>query len=279
MNAKLGIWSAYYIDLSPEEAVDEIAKAGFKYSELSDEHGQILLERGKDEVATGKAFKAYADSKGVKFPQGHLWLGIHLCNDDPTTIPTLKRWINLFEAIGIKNMVLHMDHMLDSGLSKKEVLTKNAETLKQLVPFLKGKKVKICLENLIAGSQTVEDLLFVIKKLKSSNFAITLDTGHLNIVDENLYSRDQEHFIMTANKKLKALHIADNEGKLFDDQHLMPFGKGNVDFKKVISCLRKINYSGLLNYEIPGERNAPLEIRRYKLQYIKKTFKYMMENF
>lgn len=278
MNAKLSIWSAYYIDLPAERAVDEIAASGFKYSELSDEHGEELLSRGEDEKTIGRTFKEYADKKGVKFPQGHLWLKIHLTEDDPNTIPTLKRWISLFEAIGASRMVLHLDSLINSGLTKKEILDKNIEKLLEIKDFLKGKKIVICLENLIGGAQQVEDLLYVLKKLKSPNFGITLDTGHLNCC-ESIYSHDQEHFILEAGKHLKALHIADNEGKAFDDQHLMPFGKGTVDFEIVVKTLRKINYKGLFNYEIPGERNAPLEIRRWKLQYIKKVFQYMMKNY
>ena len=57
----------------------------------------------------------------------------------------------------------------------------------------------------------------------------------------------------------------------------MPFGRGNVNFKEVIDCLKKINYQGLFNYEIPGERNCPLEVRAMKLKYIKETYNYLMK--
>jgi len=65
-----------------------------------------------------------------------------------------------------------------------------------------------------------------------------------------------------------------NEGKT--DQHMMPYGKGNVDFAEVIHALREVGYEGLFNLEIPGERLAPLEIRGYKLEYIRKCYDYMM---
>lgn len=36
-------WTSYYMDLSPEDAILEIAKNGYKYAELSDEHAAAPL--------------------------------------------------------------------------------------------------------------------------------------------------------------------------------------------------------------------------------------------
>jgi sugar phosphate isomerase/epimerase len=99
-----------------------------------------------------------------------------------------------------------------------------------------------------------------------------LDTGHLNLTA----NPNQAEFIEKAGKHIKALHIADNEG-LGVDQHMMPFGRGTVDIVSVIKAMKALNYQGLYNLEIPGERLAPLEIRGYKLEYIKKMFSYLDE--
>ena len=77
----------------------------------------------------------------------------------------------------------------------------------------------------------------------------------------------QGEFIRLAGDRLIALHINDNDASR--DQHLMPFGMGNVDFKDVMRALRDIGYRGLFNLEIPGERRAPLHLRRVKLDYLK----------
>ena len=81
-------------------------------------------------------------------------------------------------------------------------------------------------------------------------------------------------FILAAADKLRALHIADNEGER--DQHLMPFTKGKVDFGTVVDALREINYVGLFNLEIPGETKIPLELRNEKIKYIKACYSYLM---
>lgn len=85
--------------------------------------------------------------------------------------------------------------------------------------------------------------------------------------------KDQAGFIQKADKHLKALYLADNEGRT--DQHLMPYGSGGVDFVSVLRAAKAVGYEGLYNLEIPGERQAPLEILGYKLDYIQKMFAYL----
>ena len=101
--------------MGPEDAVKEFIKCGIFCSELSDEHGRELYERGDDPVATGKAFAEFLKEHNFEMQQGHLWLSIKICSDE-TAVPTLCKWIDMYEAIGIKNMVLHCDSMVDSGL-------------------------------------------------------------------------------------------------------------------------------------------------------------------
>lgn len=93
-----------------------------------------------------------------------------------------------------------------------------------------------------------------------ANMGICLDTGHLNIAKGN-----PEDFITDTGKLLKALHIADNLGE--NDDHMLPFGRGTVDWKSVMRALGKISYGGLFNFEVPGERKCPIEIRIAKLDY------------
>ena len=66
---KLSMWTSFLIDLSPEDTLSELADAGWRYTELSDEHSQALLERGEPE-AVGKAFRRFADDCGVAVDQG-----------------------------------------------------------------------------------------------------------------------------------------------------------------------------------------------------------------
>lgn len=278
MVAKLSIWSQYYHDMKIEDAVLEFKKNGIFCSELSDEHGEELLSRSEDYVATGKKFAEFLREQGFEISQGHLWLKIRLVSD-PEAVEKLCQWIDMYEAIGIKNMVLHCEQMRDSELSKQEKIIKNAEKLRVVAEHIKDKDITICLENLLGVrsgiikedlvSGNADDLLAIIEAVGSDRFGICLDTGHLNLT-----YKEQREFILRAGNKLKALHIADNEGE--KDQHLMPFTKGKVNFPQVVEALREIDYCGLFNLEIPGETKIPLELRNEKIKYIKSCYDYLM---
>ena len=111
----------------------------------------------------------------------------------------------------------------------------------------------------------------MIDAVGSEHIGICLDTGHLNITE-----KDQRYFITKAGKRLRALHIAQNDGT--KDHHIMPFGRGDVDFFCVVRALREIGYEGIFNLEIPGETQIPLPLRHEKMKFIKAAYAYLMEN-
>lgn len=273
-NMKPSVWSSYFIDLSPENMVTAFASKGWSYSELSDEHALLLLKRGKVEII-GKQFKEFAESQGLSFLQGHLWLGCDITAPNrKEVIDKLKNWLDLFNAIGIKNAVLHPGgkYMINEGFEPQEILDVRVNSLWELTEYIKDTDMFICLENIVGTAPGYNDLTTIINAVGSPKLAICLDTGHANIS-----KIDQVDFINKGGSYIKALHIADNEGET--DQHMMPFGRGNVQWDKIIPALKKINYPGLFNLEIPGENRCPLEIRMIKLDYIKQLISYMFENY
>ena len=271
MNARLSIWSSYYVELEIEDAIERFIKNGIFASELSDEHGLMLLERDNDVKRTGLGLREFINARNFEMSQGHLWLKIKICSDKDA-VEKLFKWIDLYEAIGIKNMVLHCDNLADTDLTYDEKIRRNTEALRTVAQYVKDKDVTICIENLRLQflPHTVDEILHILDEIGSDRFGICLDTGHLNITD-----KDQRGFILKAGKHLKALHIADNQGEA--DQHMMPFGKGNVDFFEVVAALREIGYNGLFNYEIPGESHIPIELRDEKLKFIKAGYEYLMK--
>lgn len=270
MALEMSVWSSYYEDLSPEDAMARLKANGIDYSELGNNHGQALLDRGADAAATGRAFGEYLRKIGMTVVQGHLWLKCRIVSN-PQAVEILKRWIDLYEAIGIKNMVLHCD-VYDMPEATIEFMhDANGEKLRQIAQYVEGKDFYICLENLFRrGMDSIDQLLSVIDRVGSDRFAVTLDTGHLNIAG----TATQREFILRAGDKLRAIHIADNQGET--DQHLMPFGRGTVDFAEVVRTLREIGFAAPFNYEIPGENRCPLEVRDAKLRYLRVGYEYLM---
>jgi len=261
---KLSMWSSYFYSLSPEDMVSALAGHGWRYAELSDEHAEVLLGRGPAEL-TGRAFARLAGDAGLSFLQGHLWLRCDIAGADrQATVDRLKAWLDLFLAVGIRAAVLHPAGYTRyrNGDDPQAIAADSAASLAELSGYLRGTDLTICLENLFTHSTTCADLISLIEAAGDRNLGICLDTGHLNLA-----SRDQDAFIRQAGSRLKALHITDNQET--SDQHLLPFGPGTIDWVGVVRSLKAIGYDGLFNYEIPGERRAPLPILLAKLDYIR----------
>ena len=271
---KLSVWSSYYHPLAPEDMVTRFLEHGIFCTELSDEHGAQLFSRGADVKKTGELFADFISARGFEITQGHLPLSTRICSADLTK---LCQWIDMYEAIGIKNMVLHCDNLTETLLTREEKIEKNSEKLRELAKYIEGRDITICLENLRPRSpaetdlidKSADDLLHIITLVGSERFGICLDTGHLNLT-----VKGHRDFILKAGKRLKALHITDNDGT--SDQHLMPFNRGCIDFPNIIKTLREIGYEGIFNFEIPGESGIPMELRDAKLSYIKAAYSYLM---
>ena len=265
------VWSSYFIDLTPEDMVSAFSDNGFSATELSDEHGAALLKRGNPE-REGVRLKEFAAAHGFSFPQGHMLLRADICADDAFEV--LKPWCDLFVSLGIRSGVLHAAG--GSALPAEARFAKRAETLSKLSEYIRGTDFTICLENLRGPTVpvTADDLNALIDAVGGSHLGICLDTGHLHITKEDDRNESQSEFIRKAGPRLKALHIADNDKS--SDQHMLPYGRGTIDWTEVMRALKTYGYDRLFNMEIPGENRCPLEIRIEKLRYCRAVCEYML---
>lgn len=271
MNLEYSVWSNYFYELEPEEKIDAFIECGFRCSEFSDEDGAILLSRGNGEKE-GAKLKKYADERGFSFPQGHLLLRADLTK--PESVDILKEWLDMFMALGVKSGVLHAQG--GGSLEAEECFERRFVTISALAGYIKGTDFTICLENLTGekSPKTVPELNAYIDPIGDENLGICLDTGHLNLCRNIPNSQSQRDFIISAGKRLKALHIADNDTS--GDQHLMPYGRGNINWNEVMTALEEIGYDRLFNMEIPGESRVPLDIRKAKLRYAAEMSRIML---
>ena len=205
--------------------------------------------------------------------QGHLPIGFRMVSNREN-LPILLRHIDLYYACGVKNMVLHCERKpTNSNVDITNMFNLNVEALKIIADYIKGRDICICLENLYANTEYfscdfADDLIKIIDAVGSDQFGICLDTGHLHISGGN-----QGDFIRRAGHLLRAIHIADNRGE--QDEHLMPYNRGTVDFTDVARALAEIGYDGLFNLEIPGESNVPCPMRLAKVAYIIQGYEYL----
>ena len=276
MDLKYGLSSNYLRNSTPFDAVKTFKNFGFNAMELGTKHTAYLLKNGNYQE-----FKDVISENDFIVPQGHMLTSGDIC--DPEIIDRAKRTLDMFGEIGVKNAVIHAKGSLDTDEETR--FEKLVCSIKTLSEYLKGTDTVLCLENCMRRLIYNADHLNAIIDAAGGgdNLGICLDTGHLNfsyVVDGDPYDKQsQREFILKAGKRLKALHINNNDS--MDDDHLLPFTtiENGVDFKEVMTTLEEVNYKGLFNFEIPGEAIGPMEILLYKLPYIKNVAEYMLNKF
>ncbi len=270
---RVSMWSSFFIEMSPEQMAETMAARGWRYSELSDEHAKVLLERGNI-TETAEKFKSFCDDLGLSFPQGHFYLTINIAHPDPKIrtklLDDFKSWCELFNILDIQAGVLHPGGAgWPDNSDKQQIMDTILDSLTIIDRYVEGTPTTVCLENMrnLPVGCSVDDLLELTAPFSSDNFGICLDTGHLVLARGECAG-----FIHKAGAKLKALHIADNMG--VNDDHIFPFSGGVVPWKEAMTALKDINYQGLFNFEVPGER-CPQPLSFHKLDYALKLGRWM----
>ena len=265
----ISIWTGYFGNLSLWEIVSRLRKAGFRYGELDCIRAQALLQEGEP-AAVGAKLRAYIQDLDYQLLQGHLQFQKGFSTD--AVVDELKRELELYEAIGIRNAVLHVVP------SKEESYGRCVENLRTLREFVKGTELYLCLENMSKKQEVcqVESLLQLRADAGEENIGICLDTGHLHLSNGlGLTTQSQREFILKAGSHLRALHIHENNGK--NDVHLLPYSaQHGIDWTQVTGALREIGYQGLFNLELSGEYNTPEPIREAKLRYLRELTELML---
>ena len=159
-------------------------------------------------------------------------------------------------AAGAKYCVIHslIFPLYGKDLSENEMAF-NMDFFARLLPYLKKYDVVACLENLYdryfdkekgyireVFVSRPERLMQYLDRLDERYFGVCLDTGHLH-----MFGGDQREAIRTFGKRLKVLHIHDNDG--VRDCHWLP-KMGTIDWNGFVDTLKEVGYEGTLNLEI-----------------------------
>ena len=198
-----------------------------------------------------KEIKAFADALGVKFTQSHAYCFV-MPEPEDVEYQTKKT----IEASGIVGVPWVVMHPWITGLEDKDAILK--ENVRRFEPYMEYAKIwnlGIAIENTpgkrfwFGEKHTSEaffradDLIRLVDVLneKYDNVGICWDTGHAHLSMESQYDD-----LMKIGKRLKVLHIADNDGQ--SDDHQPPF-LGYVNWKEIMKALKEIGYDGTFNFE------------------------------
>ena len=167
--------------------------------------------------------------------------------------------INSLKFCQIKNIPYLVVHgVKDPKLPQETLDAYNDRLYSSLIPTLLEGNTVVCAENLWnrdpenyncltpAHGSNADAICAFLDDLNARAgrevFGLCLDTGHLNLL-----GLDPIPFIHKLGKRIKVLHIHDNNGGP-DDQHLAPY-TGTLNFDALMQALADVGYAGDLSFE------------------------------
>lgn len=162
--------------------------------------------------------------------------------------------INLlnFHFSYISNFLIHEDKF------GKIILENHVKSLDKLSKFAKKLRVKLMLEN---GEEKFGYYRYVLDRVP--DIKVHFDVGHAFISGG---MPTIKRFVSYFGGRIEHIHIHDNNGK--KDEHLA-LRKGKINWKEVISILKKYNYDKTITFEVFKSDKDLLKSREYfrKLWY------------
>ena len=169
---------------------------------------------------------------------------------------TLRKWRVGYtkKAIEVAAELSAPSVCITSGIKNTEIfeneMTQINKSLSEILEFAEKNSILICMEYepglLIEKSQ---DVFEVSKNFK--NLGLNLDTCHVEVSNE-----DFSKVIHKFKDKIFHTHISDCKNSIH--YHLIP-GYGEIDFVKIYSNLKEINYDGFLTAELYTYAEEPRE--------------------
>ncbi len=300
MKLRVGVQSRNIVyDDNPAEGFALMKRAGFdccdfslnnylKNTDLYEEKLNRVFDRSVEELRQFfTPHKEGAEAAGITINQMHM--------PYPTFVPGAKTEINdyLWSNVGPKslevcaylgchNIVVHGFKLTRYYGSEEAEWDKTREFLEFLVPRAKELGITLCVENLYNGSgarmvegpccsaeKAAKRIDEFNEKFGAEILGFCYDTGHGNLVGIDPYK-----FITTLGKRLKVMHIHENDG--IADLHQMPFtftrtreNTSILDWDGIIMGLAETGYEGVLSFETAPVLDCfPEELREDALHMI-----------
>lgn len=271
--------SGYTPDCSIEECMIRIRNAGydsidFNLYDFCQPDSPMMASTWK--MWVNEVLQATNDA-GLIVGQIHAPFGLFAAHDLTYEPPReiFYRSIEACAMLGCSELVFHQifyREVVNTKELRAKLIEYNVRWFKELLAPTKGYGIHINLENTFDRRpqpyappfSTAFDLLELVEAIGDESVGICLDTGHANIMNFDIVE-----MIRSFGNKLRVLHLNDNLGSIepcsgqhvLSDQHFFP-GTGMINFHKIFSALKGINYNGIINLE-PGDflTRLPISVR------------------
>lgn len=262
--------TSYVIDnFDYPKAISILAKAGFDAVDFGlfnyPQKGEPFTLSDKDFDSFIRCLDREFKNNSLKVGQVHSPFATYVGEpqEDAYRLKLQEKSIRATAMLGCKYVVVHPAIPAKRKYDKFIAETKeiNMKMYKHLLPFLKEYDVCCAIENMFSRDKhygyicptvctTAEEMVDYIDSLESEHFVACLDVGHANLIHQAGYeSVNPAEMVRTLGKRLKVLHVQDNNG--IDDQHLAP-SMGNIDWKSFCEALKEIGYDGTFSLEADG---------------------------
>ena len=295
------------LDENPLEGFQLIKEAGFDCADFSLNgylpnkmvyKGQVngIFDKTVEELEVFfTPHKEAAKQAGIRIHQMHMPYPLHVPNgkkeiNDYLWNVVAPKSLHVCKFFDCKYIVVH-GFKLATYLGSEELEWAETEKfLRFLAPMAKEMGITLCVENLYnsLGNHMVEgpccDVEKIVKRIDALNeefgaevFGFCLDVGHAHLVGIDIYD-----FIVRLGRRLKVLHVHDNDG--VRDLHQIPYtftkkkdDKDALDWQGFLNGLREIEFDGVINFEASPVVSAfPEEMKADALEFLVKIGKYFV---
>jgi len=169
------------------------------------------------------------------------------------------RYFEIFKKLEVKNVTIHANWP-PGMFSPEEGIKWQIESLNKLIEKAGEHNINLMYEPIDTPRDNVGNVASILSNIPDLH--LTLDLGHAN-----LFGRSIEEFIEKFHKKVRHVHLHDNDGN--KDLHL-PMGVGNIDWGKVLKILKK-HYDGTITLEVFSKDKDYVLLSKEKLRRLWKS--------
>lgn len=273
----IGISTGLFYRMRFVECLPWIREAGFNQIEVCSSHGHLDYH-SKQEIAEAARIIADLEIEPYSF---HAPFRNEIDITSPDLHQRRRSEYEIFTAaeaaatLNVRYFVFHPgpEKSFEPPLHQRLQRMNNAvEVLSNVYRKCSELGIELAFENMLphlfCGS--TKEILWLIGSVQELEPAICLDTGHAHL------GSGVTEMIHKVGSRLQIIHINDNNGS--GDDHLPP-GRGKIDWKRFMTDLKTVNFSGMLILELsPGDcsdKEGLLKLAHESMRYLREITRQM----